>query len=84
MLTVSSYFFAIYLFLNMTIRPISVTFFFTVHSFYEYVQSNQLHTHDRKNLSQQEQPFFFNALLFFLGVSVSSLLNKESMVKQYH
>ena len=40
-------------------------FFFTVLSFYEYVQSNRSNTRDREKPSQQEQTFFFNALLFF-------------------
>ena len=39
-------------------------FFFTVHSFYEYVLSNKSNKHERKKSSQQEQLLFFNALLF--------------------
>ena len=50
----------------MPIRPISVTFFFTVYSFYEYVQSNQQNARDRKKiLRNQSKLFFFNARLFF-------------------
>ena len=42
-------------------------FFFTMHSFYEYAQSNQSNTHDHKKLSPHDQTLFFNVLLFFLA-----------------
>ena len=62
----------------MPIHPISVIFI--LHdSFYDYIQPNQFKTRERKKTFQKEQ-FFFDALLFYFGVSVSSLLNKESMV----
>ena len=50
---------------SMPIRTISMTFFFTVHSLYKYVQSNQSNTLDCKKPTQQEQIFFFNALPFY-------------------
>ena len=62
----------------MPICPISVTLFFTVHSFYEYVQSNQSNARDRKKPLQQEQSFFLQCFSLFLRASVSSLLSKES------
>ena len=55
--TVCLFFFAVYLFDNMPIRPISVTVFFGVHLFYEYAQSNQSNTRNHKKPSQQEQTF---------------------------
>ena len=74
-------FFTIYLFYNMPIRTTSVTFFFTVYSLLEYVQSNQSNTRDRKNRLQQEQTRFLEcSSLFFSQASSSSLLNKESMI----
>ena len=50
--------------------------------FYEYVQSNQSNTRDRKKPSQQEQTFFCNALLFFSAhlfrvYSIESLWPKQ-------
>ena len=50
---------------SMPIRTISMTFFFTVHSLYKCVQSNQSNTLDCKKPTQQEQIFFFNALPFY-------------------
>ena len=64
---------------SMPIHPISVTFFFTVHSFCEYVQSNQSNTRDRKKPSQEKQTFF-SVLFSFFRASLSSLLSKESMM----
>ena len=61
----------------MSIRSIRVTFFFTVHPFYEYVQSNQSNTRDPKKPSQA-QTFFIYCSSLFLRASVSSLPNKES------
>ena len=64
----------------MLIRPISVTFFFTVHR--STNMSNQINRIrvTTKTTSQQEQTFFFNAFLsFFFRASISSLLNKELM-----
>ena len=63
------------------IRPIRETFFFTAQSFYEYVQSNQSNMRDRKKPSQQEQTFILQCFYsLFFRASVSSLLNKESVV----
>ena len=63
-LTVMSFFFStVHLFYNMPIRPISATFFFMVHSLYDYLQSNQSNTHDGKNLLTKSK-LFFNAFLF--------------------
>ena len=59
----------------MPIRPINVTFFFTVHSFYEYVQSNQSNTRDRRKRLQQEQTFFLQSSLFFCAFVSSSLIH---------
>ena len=66
----------------MWIRPISETFFFTIHSFYKYVQLNQSNTRDRKKTSQQEHTLFLQCSSLFLHASVSSLLNKESVLYQ--
>ena len=50
----------------MPICSISLTFFITVHSFYENVQSNQSNTRDRKKTFATRANFFFlNPLLFF-------------------
>ena len=49
----------------MPIRPISVTFFFTVHLFYKYVQSSQSNTRSRKKTFTTRANFFFNAHFFF-------------------
>ena len=46
----------------MPVRPISATFFFRVHSFYEYVQFNQSNTRDRKNFSNYSK--LFSSMLF--------------------
>ena len=55
--------------LNIPNRPINVTFFFTVRSLYEYDQSNQCNTRDRKkHLCNKSKLFLFNALLFFSHV----------------
>ena len=62
----------------MLVRSVGVTFF-TVHSFYEYIQSNQSNTRDRKKYSQQEQLFFFQCFSLFLRASVSGLLNKDGL-----
>ena len=40
-------------------------FFFTVHSLYEYVQSNQSKARDRKKTFASTGTVFFNAFLFF-------------------
>ena len=64
----------------MPIRPLSMTFFFIVHLFYKYVQSNQLNTRDRKKLSQQEETFF-SLIIFSFSARVSFCpLNKKSIV----
>ena len=47
---------------------------------YLYVQSNQWNTRDDKKPLLQEQPFFLQSSSLFLSESVSSLLNKESVV----
>ena len=44
----------------MPIRPVIVTFFFRVYLFYEYVQSNQSNTHDRK----KKQSKLISSMLF--------------------
>ena len=66
----------------MSIGAISVTFSFTVHLFYEYVQSDSSNMRGRKKLSQQEQTFFFYALQLFLKqiLSTFSPMNHESLV----
>ena len=58
-----SFFLMVYLFRNMPVRTISVNFFFTVHSFHEYVQLNQSNTRDRKIFSNKSK--FFSSMLFF-------------------
>ena len=71
----------------MPIRQISVTFFFTVHLCYEYVQSNQSNTRDRKkNFATRANIYsmlfsFSPCSSLFLVYFVSSLLNKESMIR---
>ena len=60
----------------MPIRPISVTFFFSVHSLYEYVEPDQ--SNKRGRLEQKQT--FFQCFSLFFRASVSSLLRKESMV----
>ena len=62
------------------IRPISAAFFFTVYSFYKYVESNQSNTCSRKKLWQQKQTLFLQCFSLFLRPSVSSPQNKESMI----
>ena len=54
----------------MPIRPISVTFFFTIYSSYKYVQSNQSNTggHKKKLATSAN---FFPSMLFFLRTPVS-------------
>ena len=56
----------------MLICPIKVTFFFTVNSFYKYVQSNQSNVRDRKILSHHKQMLFHslsvNVSVFFMGL----------------
>ena len=59
----------------MSIRPTSVTFFFSVYSRSEYVQSNQSNTRDRKNFVTRAN--FFSILFSFSSRVCSSLLNKE-------
>ena len=59
----------------MPIRPISVTFFSTVHSFYKYVQSSQSNTRYRKK-TFTTRANFFQCLFLFLRASVSRLLKK--------
>ena len=47
-------------------RKLTIVCFFLHGSFFlKYVQSNPSNTCDRKKPLQQEQIFFFNALLFF-------------------
>ena len=48
----------------MPIRPISVTFFFTVHSFYKYVQSSQSNTRYRKKTFTTRTNFFSMLISF--------------------
>ena len=71
--------FMVHLFHNMSICSIRGTFFFTVHSFYKYVQSNQQNTHEHKKSFQREQTFFLQCSSLFFLVSVCSLPNIESM-----
>ena len=61
----------------MPTRPVSVTFFFTVHSFYEYVQSNQWNMRDSKKPLEQEQTFFQRPSFFC--AFVFGPLNEESI-----
>ena len=65
----------------MPISPISVTFFFTVHSFDKYVELNLLNTRDRKKTSQQKQTFFFFNASLFLRVCYFIVPNKEAMAR---
>ena len=58
----------------MPFRPISVSIFLMVHSFYEYIESNQSKTRDRKKRLQQEQTFVLQCFSLFLRSSVCSLL----------
>ena len=69
-LTVLSFRFPVHFF-QKPICPINVTFFYTVHLFYEYVQSNQSNTRDRKNLRNTSKLF---SNLFY------SLVNKKSII----
>ena len=59
-----------------------LTFVFTAHSFYKYVQSNQSNTRDRKNVCHKSKLFFLQCSSLFLSANVSCLLNKKSMVSQ--
>ena len=56
-------------------------FFFSVHSRYKNVQSNQSNTRDRKKTSNQELTFFLQSSSLFLRVSISNLLHKASMLQ---
>ena len=70
----------------MPVCPITVTFFFTVHSFYEYVQSIQLNTRDGKKIRNKSKLFSSMLFSFSPGVCIWST-NKETMMtpclKQY-
>ena len=68
--------FTVHLFHNIPICSIRGTFFFTVHSFYEYIQSNQWNMHEHKKSFQQELTFFLQCTSLFLLVSICSQLNK--------
>ena len=70
----------------MPFRPISVTFFFKVHSFDEYVQSIQLSTRDGKEIRDKSK--LFSSMLFSFSPRVCIwFTNKETMMalclKQY-
>ena len=59
---------------------LTILLFFSFLLFFEHVESNQSNMRDHKKPSQQEQPFFLQSSSLFLRASVSSLLNKESMI----
>ena len=60
----------------MLICPIKVTFFFTVNSFYKYVQSNQSNVRGRKILSHHKQMLFLQSLLIFSAICLQSTKQK--------
>ena len=65
----------------MTIRSISVTFSFTVHSFTNL--SNQISRKRVTATSARRANFFLSVLFVFLRLPVSSLQNKQPMVRRY-
>ena len=70
----------------MPVRPVSVTFFFTVHSFYEYVQSIQLNSRNGKKIRNKSKLFYSMLFSFSPRICIWST-NKETMIalclKQY-